>query len=188
MKNPTKPERMKNVSGINWSQMFLPGTPVLEIFLRGTVMYLALFLLLRFVLKRESGTVGITDLLVIVLIADAAQNAMADDYKSLPDGLLLVATIVLWAYFLNWLAYRVPFIQRLLVAPPLELVRDGRELPRNLRRELVTHEELISQLRLQGIETLQDVKKAYMEPDGRISVIKRNGGETNGKANERRGT
>jgi uncharacterized membrane protein YcaP (DUF421 family) len=168
--------------------MLLPGTPVLEIFVRGTVVYLALFVLLRFVLKRESGTVGITDLLVIVLSADAAQNAMADDYKSLPDGLLLVATIVFWAYLINWLAYRVPFIQKLVVAPPLELVRDGSELPRNLRRELITHEELISQLRLQGVEMLDDVKKAYMEPDGRISVVRRNGGEKNGKANERRGT
>jgi uncharacterized membrane protein YcaP (DUF421 family) len=151
-------------------------------------MYLALFLLLRFVLKRESGTVGITDLLVIVLIADAAQNAMANDYKSLPDGLLLVATIVFWAYFLNWLAFRVPSIRKLVTAPPLELVRDGRAIPQNLRRELVTHEELISQLRLQGVESLDDVKKAYMEPDGRISVVKRDGGETNGKASERRGT
>jgi uncharacterized membrane protein YcaP (DUF421 family) len=74
------------------------------------------------------------------------------------------------------------------VAPPLKLVRDGRELPLNLRRELITHEELISQLRLQGVNTLEDVKKAYMEPDGRISVVKRQGGETQGGATERRGT
>jgi uncharacterized membrane protein YcaP (DUF421 family) len=49
---------------------------------------------------------GITDLLVIVLIADAAQNGMAGEYRSLTDGLLLVATIVAWSYALNWLAFR----------------------------------------------------------------------------------
>ena len=60
-----------------------------------------MFALLRFVLKREAGTLAITDLLVVVLIADAAQNAMADDYRSVPDGLLLVATIVFWSYALD---------------------------------------------------------------------------------------
>jgi len=69
---------------------------------------LALFLLLRLVLKRQSGNMGVTDLLVIVLIADAAQNAMASDYKSVPDGLLLVSTIVFWSYALDWLSYHFP--------------------------------------------------------------------------------
>jgi uncharacterized membrane protein YcaP (DUF421 family) len=178
---------MTNLWEIPFDQIFLPGTPVLEIILRGTIMYLALFLLLRFVLKREAGTIGITDLLVVVLIADAAQNAMADDYKSVTDGLILVGTIVFWAYFLNWLGYHSPLFRNLVVPPPLALVRDGQVLPQNLRKELLTHDELLSQLRLQGVENLEDVEKAYMEPDGRISVIKRNGGEAQSQASERRG-
>nr|MBP7571903.1 DUF421 domain-containing protein [Acidobacteriota bacterium] len=74
--------------GVDWGRVFAFDTPWLEIVVRGTAIYLGLFLLLRLVLKRQAGTVGITDLLVIVLIADAAQNAMADDYRSVPDGLL----------------------------------------------------------------------------------------------------
>lgn len=62
-------------SSVNWAKLFQPETPILEIVARGAVVYLAL--LLRVVLKRQAGTLCITDLLVVVLLADAAQNAMA---------------------------------------------------------------------------------------------------------------
>lgn len=65
---------MGSLFDLDWKNIFLPGTPLLEIFLKGTLVYLSLFLLLRVVLKRESGTVGVTDLLVVVLLADAAQK------------------------------------------------------------------------------------------------------------------
>ncbi len=87
----------------DWSSIFLPNTPLLEIFIRGTVVYLGIFLLLRLILKRETASIGVTDILVIVLLADAGQNAMADDYRSLPDGLLLVAVIIFWGYALDWI-------------------------------------------------------------------------------------
>jgi uncharacterized membrane protein YcaP (DUF421 family) len=147
-------------------------------------MYLSLFFLLRLVLKREAGQMGLTDVLVIVLIADAAQNAMADDYSSIPDGILLVATIIFWSYALNWLGYHFPSIQRFVHPPALPLIRDGRLLRQNMAKELITEDELKSQLRLQGVEDPAEVKVAYMEGDGRISVIKRNGEEH--KAPERR--
>ena len=162
--------------GVDWANAFLPRTPVLEIILRGSAVYLSLFAMLRFVLKREAGAVGITDLLVVVLLADAAQNAMAGGYNSVPDGLILVATIIFWAWALNWIGYRMPRVQRFVHPAPLPLVRDGRLLRRNLQEELITEEELLSQLRLQGIEDLTNVKSAYIEGDGRISVIER---ETN---------
>src|SRR6476659_11237048 len=123
---------------MHWRDAFAPDTPLLEIFLRGSVMYLALFGLLRGVLNRQAGNVGVTDLLVVVLIADAAQNAMASDYKSVPDGLVLVATIVFWSYTLDWLAYHFPTLRRLIHPPPLELIRDGKVIRRNLQRELIT--------------------------------------------------
>ncbi len=170
-----------SVFDVDWERTFLPGTPFLEIFLRGTVVYLVLFGLLRAVLRRESGAVGITDLLVVVLLADAAQNAMADDYTSIPDGVLLVATIVFWSHALNWLGFRYPLIQRLVHPAPLKLIEDGRLLRRNMRRELVTEDEILSQVRLQGMNDLSQVEEAFIEGDGRISVVARNG-KTNGNA------
>lgn len=179
---------MGELFGVDWRQVFLPTLPAVEIIVRGTVTYLALFTLLRLVLKREAGTVGVTDLLVLVLLADAAQNAMAGGYKSLADGLLLVGTIVFWAYALNWLGYHTRFFRGFVTPPPLELVRDGKPLPRNLRRELITEEQLLSLLRTQGVENLEEVKMARMEPDGRISVIRREANDSEPPQNqERRG-
>jgi uncharacterized membrane protein YcaP (DUF421 family) len=157
---------------LDWQTLFLPDTPLLEIFIRGTVIYLGLFALLRLILRRESGTLGISDLLVVVLIADAAQNGMAGDYHSITDGLFLVATIIFWSVVLDWLAFHFPSVRRVIESPPLCLVHKGRLLSRNMRRELITSDELMAQLREQGVEHLSQVKWAQMESDGHISVIR----------------
>lgn len=168
---------MHTLFGADWHKMFAPDTPLLEIFIRGTVVYLALFALLRFVVKREVGTVGIADLLVIVVIADAAQNAMAGEYTSVTDGVLLIGTIVGWNLALDGLAYRFPTMRRIIEPRPLELVRHGRMNRRNMRRALITEDELMSQLRLQGVDDVADVARSCMESDGRISVIERKKGD-----------
>jgi hypothetical protein len=89
-------------------------------------------------LKRQSSNMGVTDLLVVVLMADAAQNAMASDYKSVPDGLVLVSTIVFWSYALDWLSFRFPRFGRFIHLPALELICNGRVNRINLRKELIT--------------------------------------------------
>jgi uncharacterized membrane protein YcaP (DUF421 family) len=169
----------------DWQRVFTPDTPLLEIVVRGSVIYLALFLLLRVLLKRESGTTGVTDLLVIVLIADAAQNGMADDYTSVTDGVILVSVIIGWSYLLDAVAYRWPAAARIIHPRPLMLVRDGRILRRNMRRELVTEEELLGQLREQGVADLADVREVRMESDGQFSVITRGGGQPHKKPGRR---
>ena len=173
-------------SSVNWAKLFRPETPILEIVARGTVVYLALVLLLRAVLKRQAGTLGITDLLVIVLLADAAQNALAGGYDTVTDGLLLVGVIVFWAFALDWLAKRFPRLRRLLRPPALPLVRDGQMLRRNMARELMTEEELMGAIRLEGLDSLDQVRAAYMEGDGRISIIPHDGARTHPRR-ERRG-
>ena len=145
--------------------------PILELILRGSLVYLAIFALLRFVLKRVTGTLNIGDLLIIVLIADASQNAMSAGYTSVTDGLILVATIIFWSYFLDWFAYHFPRFESLLHPPPLPLVKEGQMLARNMRRELISVDELMSHLREQGVTDLKEVKAASMEGDGRISVL-----------------
>ena len=164
---------MGNDVPVDWYSLFVPQVPLLEIVVRGTAVYLALFFLLRFVLKRQSGSLAVTDLLVVVLIADAAQNAMADDYSSIADGVLLVGVVVFWAWALDGLGYRFPWFQRLIRPGKLPLVRDRTLVRHNMRKEFITEEELLSQLREQGVGDLGDVSAAYMEADGRISVLTR---------------
>ena len=171
---------MDSLLQIDWKSVFVPEVALLEIVLRGTFVYLLLFFVLR-VLRREAGALGISDLLVVVLIADAAQNAMSSDYKSITEGAVLVGTIIGWDFFLDWLGYRFPSVQRLLRPSPLPLVKEGRVLRRNMRKEMITMEELMSQLREQGVEDLSEVKKCCLEGDGHISVIKyERGGDEGG--------
>jgi uncharacterized membrane protein YcaP (DUF421 family) len=155
---------------MHWSQVFGFSTQPLEVVVRGTVMYLSIFVLLRVVFKRESGGTSITDLLVVVLIADAAQNGMAGNYRSVPEGLLLVATIIFWSALLNSLAFLFQPFRRVVRHKPLVLVRDGCLLRGNMAKELVTDSELFSQLREHGVTGLNQVRLARMEPDGKLSV------------------
>jgi len=160
---------------INWNDLFLPSQPIIETVLRGSITYLALFLLMRFVLKREAGSIGTADLLMVVLIADAAQNAMAGNYKSITDGLILVTTIIFWNYALDWLSYHSRMMRSLLQPKPLLLVKDGQMDRRNMRKELISKEELLSELRENGVKDIAQVSEARIEEDGHISVIKRKG-------------
>jgi uncharacterized membrane protein YcaP (DUF421 family) len=158
---------------LDWGQMFGLTVPPLELIIRGTAMYLFLFLVFRVVIRRRVGAVGMADILVVVIIADAAQNALSGEYKSVTDGAILVGTIIAWDLCIDWLNYRVPAMRDWLQAPPLLLVRDGRILHRNLRHEFVTREELESKLREKGVAHISEVKEARMESDGEVSVIKR---------------
>jgi uncharacterized membrane protein YcaP (DUF421 family) len=165
------------IQGDDLARIFSFDTPVLEIVLRGTFMYLGLFLLMRFILKRQAGTMSIADLLLVVLLADAASNGMAGDYRSVPDGLLLVTVLILWNFLLDVLGHRFPAIHRLVHPPSQPLIRDGKLLHRHLRREFMTEEELLSYLRQHGVLKIEDVKLAFIEGDGTVSVIRKDGQE-----------
>lgn len=143
-----------------------------ELIVRGTLVYLFLFCLFRFFLHRDVGELGIADLLVLVIIADASQNAMSNQYKSVTDGFVLIATIAGWSYLFNFLSFRYPWFRRLTTPDPLCLIRDGKKLRKNMRRQFITDDELESMLRNHGLESIAQIKRAYLESDGQLSVIR----------------
>jgi uncharacterized membrane protein YcaP (DUF421 family) len=158
---------------IDWNSVFIPSLGIAEIVVRGTLMYLGLFIVLRFMARRQAGHFGPADLLVIVLIADAAQNGLGKEYQSVTEGLVLVMTIVAWDYIIDWLTYRFPRLRRVLIPSSLTLIKDGRIVEKALRKEMLAMEELASQLRQQQVEDIAEVKLAKLEGDGRLSVIRR---------------
>lgn len=164
---------MDLIFDVDWYQVFVPSIPVAELFVRGSLVYFMLFGTLRFLPNRQVGTVGISDLLVVVLFSEAAQNAMASNYTAIADGAILVGTIIFWSYSLNWLSYRIPRLQKFLNPPPTLLVKNGRILRENMEEQLISQDELMSILRKQGIQKLNEVKFAFMESDGSVSVITR---------------
>ena len=160
---------------MDWAWLVDFKVPAWELILRGSAMYWFLFLIFRLVLRRDVGAVGVADVLLVVLVADASQNAMTGGYTSVAEGAVLVATLIGWNLLLDWMAFRFPWAYRLVEPPPLLLIRGGRVLHKNLRSEMITVAELRGQLRQHGLESFDEVKAAWYESDGQFSFIKRNG-------------
>jgi uncharacterized membrane protein YcaP (DUF421 family) len=153
--------------------LFSLDVSLAELVVRSSVVYLILIILLRVVVRREMGAKELPDMLMLVVIADGVQNGMAGEYTSVTGALVVASTIIGWNYLLDLVAYRFAFARRLLEPPPLPLIKDGRLLRQNMRRELITEEELYSFLRAQGVEDVQQVRAAYLEPSGDLSVVPR---------------
>jgi uncharacterized membrane protein YcaP (DUF421 family) len=157
---------------VDWKSVFVPSLSLLEVVLRGTLVYIFLFIVLR-VLRRGAGAIGISDLLVVVLIADAAQNAMGSEYKSVTEGVVLVLTIIGWDYLFDWIGFRFPALRPLLRPSALLLIKNGKLQKHNLRKEMITEEELLGELREQGVKNVDEVSYSFMESNGHISVVKK---------------
>jgi uncharacterized membrane protein YcaP (DUF421 family) len=84
-----------------WHDMLVPTHSIAEMIARGTIMYLVIFAMMRFILKRQSGGLTTPDVLLVVLLADAAQNGMANEYRSVTEGITLVGTIIFWNFAID---------------------------------------------------------------------------------------
>jgi uncharacterized membrane protein YcaP (DUF421 family) len=158
---------------MDWSEIFGLTVSPWELVIRGSAMYLFLFLLFRVVVRRRVGSIGMADILILVIVADAAQNGMSGEYRSVTEAFILVATLIGWNMLIDWLTFRIPRLQTILEPPPLLLIDKGRVLWRNQRHEFVSETELKSKLREQGVGDPAEVEMAYMEPDGQVTVLKK---------------
>lgn len=156
----------------SWARIFALGTPLLELLARGTALYLGILVLMRFMPRRTGGELATMDLVFLLLIAEGASHALGE-YTSVADGLIVVGMFMAWSYLLNLLSFHSPLIERLVSAPPLLIVKNGRMLRRPMRSEFLTEEELMDHLRQQGVERIEDVKAAYVEGEGKITVLAR---------------
>ena len=154
------------------SSVFKMTMPIVELFVRGSVMFWFLVLVFRVVLRRDVGSMGMTDFLFVVLLGDAAQNGMIGDATSATDAVVLISTLVFWNVAIDWATWRWPAAEKLFAARRLTLVRDGKRNRRNMRREFISDAELMSKVREQGLEDLSRVKRMYLESDGEISLIR----------------
>ena len=162
-----------NIFDLNLYEVMEFTVSPLQLFIRGTLMFWFLFLIFRLVLRRDVGSASISDFLFVVILGDAAQNAMIGEATSVSDGMALIITLVFWNHLIDVLAYRFPLVERLVSSRKLCLVRDGKMLRRNMRKEFVTLKELNQKLREEGIEDIKQVRVMYMEANGEISVLKR---------------
>lgn len=156
---------------VDWASLFEFTMSPVELMVRGTVIFWLVFILLRIAGRREFGSVGTSNILLLVMIADAAQNGMAGEYKTISEGAVLIATLIFWSVFIDRLCFFVPASRKFLEPDRICLIKDGVIQRRGMRRESITEGELMSQLRMNGITDVSEVKRAYIEQAGEISVL-----------------
>lgn len=154
------------------SDVFIMQQTLGEAFLRSTAVYWCIYLLFRLGGRRNIGSLGFADIVVVMLVSEAVGNGLSGPSNTVSDGLIVAAGIVFWSFLVDRLCYFVPVLNRLLAPNQLLLIKDGTLQLRNMRREYVTRAELMEQLRINGIDQLGQVRRAYLESNGEISVIR----------------
>jgi uncharacterized membrane protein YcaP (DUF421 family) len=145
----------------------------MDIVLRGVAIFLFLYVLMRVIGRRELSSLEPFDLILLVVLGDAVQQGLTQDDYSLTGAFLAIGTIALMQMAVSFTNFRFPKLRPFLDGEPIVVVQDGKALEKNLRRERVTMDDLMSAARQQNIASLDDVAWAVMETSGMISFIKK---------------
>jgi uncharacterized membrane protein YcaP (DUF421 family) len=155
------------------TDLLQPGIPILSKLIRPIVVYAFLLAALRLAGRRELAQLNVFDLVVLLTLSNTVQNAGIGNDNSLLGGLFGAAVLLVTNYVVVRLLYLRPHLLARVQGPATELVRHGRVLQDNLRRELITPEELVAAVHRQGVEKIGDVQHAVLESTGTITVIPR---------------
>jgi uncharacterized membrane protein YcaP (DUF421 family) len=153
--------------------MFDMSMSVGEHIVRGVLVYVFLFVLLRLVGKKHVGELAPFDLLVLLILSETVQNSLVGDDTSLIGGLISAATLVILAYGISILTFSSKRLERAIEGTPKILIRHGHRRAAELQRQRITKAELLEALRNHGCANITDVRVAILENDGTITVIKR---------------
>jgi uncharacterized membrane protein YcaP (DUF421 family) len=147
----------------------------MDIVLRGIVVFIFLYGLMRIVGRRELSSLEPFDIILLVILGDAVQQGLTQDDYSLTGAILAVGTIAALQVGTSYLNFRFPKLRSVLDGEPLVVVQDGKPIKRNLDRERVTLDDLAEEARKQNIASIDEVQWAVMETSGEISFIKKSG-------------
>lgn len=140
---------------------------------RTALIYGAILLLLRLIGRRQIGQSTPSDLVTLLLVSEAVQNGMLNDDSSLTGALVAATTLLAISFSIDWLCKRWPRFERWIEGRPL-IAYDGRQFDkRMLRQENITQRDLISALRAHGEASLDGIRMVVIEPDGRVSILKK---------------
>jgi uncharacterized membrane protein YcaP (DUF421 family) len=146
----------------------------MESILRAAIVYIVLLVLFRIAGKRSLAEVTAFDLVLLLIISEATQQAMIDNDNSMTNALLLVVTLIGMNILFSVLARRWEGFGKLVDDVPLVIVQDGKLVQDRMRRERVSENEVMEAAReLQGVERLEQVRYAILERNGHITIIPR---------------
>jgi uncharacterized membrane protein YcaP (DUF421 family) len=149
----------------------------MDIVARAAVMFFVLYVLLRVMGKRELGQLTPFELVVMIVLGDLIQQGVTHNDFSLTGAILAISTFAFLAVAMSWLTYLSPRAEKLLDGEPRVVIRNGKLLRENLRRDRMTQSEVESEMRLAGIANMDQVAWAILEPQGKVSFIKKDGSD-----------
>lgn len=147
---------------------------LLDIAFRSSCVYIFMIVAFRIFGKRELSQLSIADLVLIVLISNAVQNAMVGENTSLIGGLTAATVLFSLNMLLGYLMFRFKRVRNFIQSEPVTLIYNGKIIKKNLDDVLLTIDELNSAVREHGVSNIEDVSLAILEVDGNISVISGN--------------
>lgn len=150
----------------------------MEIVIRSSVIFFFLFLVTKGLGRKELSQLSAFDLILFVIMGDIVQQGVTQEDMSLTGNMLAVSTIVVWILVSSVLNYKVPWLRPVLEGVPLVIVRNGQMIDKVLKRERLSHDEVMEEARLQGIDDLRSVKVGVLEADGKFSFIRTDDGES----------
>jgi uncharacterized membrane protein YcaP (DUF421 family) len=145
----------------------------MDIVVRAAIAFVFIWMLTRAVGRRELASLEPFDLILLVMLGDLVQQGVTQNDFSVTGLLLAAGTIALMTVLFSYVSWRFPRTRPVLDGDPLILVEDGKPVSRNLRRERITPEEIAAEARLQQIESLDEIRWAVLETNGKISFIKK---------------
>ncbi len=151
----------------------VPDASVLNLVLRALAVYAFLLVALRVAGKRELAQMTSFDLILLLVISNAVQNSINAGDNSLTGGLVSAVTLVTVNWLVAWATWRWRPFEKLVEGRPVRVVTDGKVHVGALRRELLTLSELRSALRKQGVPRVGDCRRVTLEPDGTLSVVRK---------------
>jgi len=135
------------------------------------VIYIFIVLAIRLFGKKELAQLSVVDMVFILLISNAVQNAMVGPDSTLSGGLVAASTLFVMNYIFKSLQYRFPKFGKVVQGDATMLIYKGKILESHLKMSKITHEELIEAVREHGVALVKDVDLAILEVDGNISVL-----------------
>ena len=138
--------------------------------LRASFVYFFLLLVIRLLGKREIGNTSAFDLIVALILGEVVDEIIYGDVTIL-QGVIAIVVVAIWHLVNSWASYKSEIIDKLTGAPPTVMVKNGQIQHKNLAKERLNEDELLSELRMMGVDEVKEVKQATLEPNGKISVL-----------------
>jgi uncharacterized membrane protein YcaP (DUF421 family) len=145
----------------------------MDLVLRTVFVFVLILVVTRAVGRRELSSMEPIDLILLVVIGDLVQSGVTQSDYSLTGTTIVIVTMALLVVGTAWLGYRFRGLRPILEGEPIVVVVDGRVLEKNLRRQRMTIEELGAEARLAQIGSLEEVRYAVLESNGKVSFLTR---------------